>query len=58
VSWKRRILELSLAGGLIAGAGGCGDNGPNIPLCNANPGNRDLSVPSDMATPRDLTSQD
>ena len=65
MSWKRRILELSLAGGLLATAGGCGgDGGPVIPLCNANPDpccsqpnsqactdykNRDLSVPLDMA---------
>ena len=67
MSWKRRILELTLAGGLLAaGAGGC-DDGPTVPLCNANPDpcclhpdsdackNRDLSVPLDMATPRDLT---
>ena len=66
MSWKRRILELTLAGGLATGAAGCPD-GPHIPLCNANPDpccsmpdsaackNRDLSVPVDMATPRDLT---
>jgi hypothetical protein len=68
MSWKRRILELTLAGGIVAGAGsGCSDSTPKIPLCNANPDpccsmpdsaackNRDLSVPVDMATPRDLT---
>jgi hypothetical protein len=69
MSWKRRILELTLAGGLLAGAAGC-DDGPHIPLCNANPDpccadpnsqacydyqHRDLSVPADMVTPRDLT---
>ena len=72
MSWKKRILELSLAGGLAASAG-CGDTGPHIPVCNANPDpccaqpdsqacidykNRDLSVPLDMTTARDLVSQD
>ncbi|HEX8952249.1 MAG TPA: hypothetical protein VF997_09000 [Polyangia bacterium] len=40
MSWKRRLLELSLAGGMLAAAGGC-DHTPTtvgpIPLCNANP---------------------
>jgi hypothetical protein len=71
MSWKRRILELSLAGGMLAGAG-CGNSGPTF-LCNANPDpccsapdsqachdyqNRDLSVTvQDMTTP-DMTSHD
>ena len=73
MSWKRRILELSLAGGLLGAAGGCGDTGSNIPLCNANPDpccsqpssqacydyqHRDLSVPLDMTTPHDLQLDD
>jgi hypothetical protein len=72
MSWKRRILELSLAGGMLAAAG-CGDNGPGIPICNANPDpccsqpdsqacvdyrNRDLGVPLDMTTPHDLPVHD
>jgi hypothetical protein len=64
MSWKRRILELTLAGGVLASSAGC-DNG-FIPSCNANPDpccsdpnsqacidyrNRDLSIvtPEDMA---------
>ncbi len=74
MSWKRRLLELSLAGGMLAVAGGgCGDNGPKIPLCNANPDpccaqpesqacydyqHRDMTVPLDLAPPSDLTSSD
>ncbi len=32
MSWKTRLPELALAGGLLAGASG----GPKIPACNAN----------------------
>jgi len=75
MSWKQRFLELSLAGGMIAvtSAAGCGDNGPTIPVCNANPDpccaqpnsqacydyqHRDMAIPLDLAPARDLTTQD
>ena len=74
MSWKRRLLELSLAGGMVAvtATAGCGD-GPNIPLCNANPDpccaqpnsqacydyqHADMSVPHDLTPPGDLTATD
>jgi hypothetical protein len=71
MSWKRRLIELTIAGGLLAS--GCSD-GPTIPVCNANPDpccsapdsqacidyrNRDMTVvvPPDMSA-RDMTSHD
>ena len=39
--WKRRLLEVSLAGGILAGVSGCGDDiqhaGCLPPLANQNP---------------------
>jgi hypothetical protein len=32
--WKKRLVELALAGGMAAAISGCG---PDVPLCNANP---------------------
>lgn len=73
MSWKRRLLELSLAGGMLAATAGCGDNGPNVPICNANPDpccsqpqsqacydyqHRDMSMPLDLTPPRDLEPRD
>ena len=37
MSWKQRLLELALAGGLITGGLGCGDSMGHVPACNANP---------------------
>jgi hypothetical protein len=36
MGWKRRLLELALAGGLGSGVS-CGGVGVGVPQCNANP---------------------
>jgi hypothetical protein len=64
MSWKRRILELTLAGGVFA-LGGCGDDttsGGNIDafICNANP-DPCCSAPNSQAcldSKRDLGARD